>query len=558
MRRSTRQIHVASFLLSARFRQVWSRFKMAVFALFAGFLLVSEVCGQLDADAVASGNSPPLLTWLYSPDVRVVGCNVYYGIHDGSITNKYDATNSYYIYLDDLTLTGPGLAPGETNFVFVTSYDAAANESGPSKVLFFYFNMPPTNVVIEPASGEIVLGNAAGFNVSAEGTLPMRYQWFKDGSVIEGATNSNLGLGSVSPRDAGNYSARVTNVAGSATSQVAVLTVLIPPTITSQPVILTTGVGTAVAFTVLASGTWPLSYQWFKNESVIGGATNPVYGIASVSADDAGYYSARVTNMAGDTIGQVVVLTVLVPPGDLSVMPSNAIVIQGESTNLTVSATGTRPLAYQWRKEGADLPGATNAVFSLVNAQTNDAGNYSVVITNVAGGATSQVAVLTVLVPPTDLSIIPTNAAVIQGNNLIFAVSATGTLPLAYQWRKEGTNLLGATNTIYPLINAKTSDAGNYSVVITNMAGSATSQVAALTVLVPPTILPLTQYPWMIRFTMVPNNVYIIQTSSDLETWVNVETNEYPQEPIYSLVDRDTFILGSRFYRIWVKSKANE
>jgi hypothetical protein len=394
--------------------------------------------------------------------------------------------------------------------------------------------------------------------------LPLSYQWFKDGTALGGATNNVYSIANVSTNDAGNYSVRVTNLAGSTTSQVATLTVLVPPSIIGQPQSLSLNYGKTAIFSVSATGTLPLSYQWYKDGAAIRVATTDIQMIPNLETNNAGNYTVVVSNVAGSATSQVAVLTVLVPPTILSILSTNAVVVQGDSTNFTVSATGTPPLSYQWRKEGMNLRGAAGAVYPLVNVQTNNAGNYSVVIKNVAGSATSQVVVLTVLVPPTILSIMPTNAVIVRGAATNFTVSAIGTPPLSYQWRKEGMNLRGGTGAVYPLVNAQTNSAGNYSVVITNIAGSATSQVAVLTVL-PPPIIPLSIFPasqspygWIIRFEMNPNNIYIVQKSGDLTKWDDVETNECAEETIHSFVERNAFAQGNRFYRIWVRSKVEK
>jgi hypothetical protein len=124
----------------------------------------------------------------------------------------------------------------------------------------------------------------------------------------------------------------------------------------------------------------------------------------------------------------------------------------------------------------------------VANAQSANAGGYSVVVTNVAGAVTSVVATLTVLVAP-NITTQPTNQTVIAGATAKFQVAATGSSPLAYQWFfNQTTALAGATNATLTVNNAQPANAGGYSVVVTNAAGAVTSVVATLTVLVPPNI----------------------------------------------------------------------
>ena len=156
------------------------------------------------------------------------------------------------------------------------------------------------------------------------------------------------------------------------------------------------------------------------------------------------------------------------------------------SVTFTVSAFGDS-LAYQWRFNGDDIADATDTSYTIDSVGTADAGDYDVVITNNFGSVTSAVATLTVLDPP-EITTQPANLTVSQGSSATFTVEATGLDPLYYQWQFNGTNISAATDTSYEIINAQPSNAGSYTVVITNADGSVTSAQAVLTVGVSPAI----------------------------------------------------------------------
>ena len=103
------------------------------------------------------------------------------------------------------------------------------------------------------------------------------YQWKKDSSPISGAVNPTYTIASVASSDAASYTCTVSNTAGSVTTAAASLAVNQAPSITTQPVSLTLNPGASASFTVAASGTSPLSYQWKKDSSPISGAVNPTY-----------------------------------------------------------------------------------------------------------------------------------------------------------------------------------------------------------------------------------------------------------------------------------------
>ena len=155
----------------------------------------------------------------------------------------------------------------------------------------------------------------------------------------------------------------------------------------------------------------------------------------------------------------------------------------GGTTKFSVTATGTAPLSYQWRKNGVNITGATSSDYFIPPAVPEDNGSlFSVVVSNVAGSVTSVDAKLTVKLPPTITSQ-PANKTVKVGRTPTFSVTATGYKPLSYQWRKNGTNIAGATDSSYTTPPVTKADSGSlFSVVVSNSVGSVTSNNALLTV----------------------------------------------------------------------------
>jgi hypothetical protein len=178
--------------------------------------------------------------------------------------------------------------------------------------------------------------------------------------------------------------------------------------------------------------------------------------------------------------------------------PQSCTNIAGTTATFTVAATGTLPLAYQWQwgQSGYyfyDRTDCTNTILVLTNVRASDALDYRVIITNVDGAITSDVATLTVLLPPTNVKVTPTNSSVSLGANLTLRVTAAGTTPFGYQWCLNCTPLSGRTNGALTLTNVRLADAGPYTVVVTNVAGGSTS--AAVTLQVDPTFTKITTGP---------------------------------------------------------------
>ncbi len=170
----------------------------------------------------------------------------------------------------------------------------------------------------------------------------------------------------------------------------------------------------------------------------------------------------------------------------IATQPTNQSVTAGQTATFSVMAAGTEPLTYQWQKGAALIGGATSASYTTPVTATSDSGStFSVVVSNSAGKITSNAATLTVNAAPVAPSITqqPSNQSVTAGQTATFSVTAAGTTPLAYQWQQGTTAISGATSASYTTPATTTSNNGaQFSVVVSNPQGKATSNAATLTV----------------------------------------------------------------------------
>jgi predicted esterase len=261
------------------------------------------------------------------------------------------------------------------------------------------------------------------------------------------------------------------------------------PTIILGPKSLTVDAGATAYFGVSARGAESLSYQWFKDGNAINGATAATLVLPNAQLSNAGSYNVVVTNASGSVPSVAATLTVnpLVAP-TITTQPLSGSVEAGASTSFFVTATGTMPLNYQWQKDGQPLAGATSATLTLNNVQPDQAGSYTVMVTNSVGSTTSDPTTLTVTIPPPvgpTITVHPTNRTVDINLTATFTVTATGTAPLSYQWFKEGVAIPGATTATLTLPVVQPAAAGSYAVTVTNVVDSATSNPATLTVNIP-------------------------------------------------------------------------
>ena len=272
----------------------------------------------------------------------------------------------------------------------------------------------------------------------------------------------------------------------------------VAPAIVIQPTSQTATAGTNVSFTASASGTPTPAYQWKLNGAAISGATSATLSLSNVQASNAGNYTLVATNSAGSATSNAAILTVnpLAIAPVITAQPGNQTVSAGAAVTLTASASGTPAPSYQWLKNGAAIAGATGASYTIGSATSANAGTYSVVASNSAGSVTSSGAVLTVNASSSGPVITsqPASQAVNKGGTVTFTVVATGTPAPTYQWRKNGTAIKGATNASYVVSNLASSNAGTYSVVVTNSQGSVTSTGAVLTVTSFTAALPMVDF----------------------------------------------------------------
>lgn len=345
-------------------------------------------------------------------------------------------------------------------------------------------------IVAQPVGRIVNYGeSSSSFSVTVTGSQPMAFQWMKDGIALGGATQSTFHITKVYPSYAGSYSVRVSNAVGSVTSNTAQLTVLpaMPPVITSLSKERVAYVGSALRLFVSATGAQPLVYEWEKDGVSITGNSSSLLFVDTRSTAGSGTYRVRVRNDVGSVLSDAMVVTVVPATAPVIVVQPLPTIVrmvdQNSEPQLRVEARGSEPLSYQWKKDGLVVSGATNSIFQLYSPKLSDAGIYTVDVSNSAGRVTSEASVVTVspgMAPTVVFS--PTSSVVAYGTAVSLSPVITGSPTLTFEWRKDGVVLPGVTSGSLWLGNAKTTDGGVYTVVVSNGAGSATSNAYTLQV----------------------------------------------------------------------------
>ena len=352
---------------------------------------------------------------------------------------------------------------------------------------------------------DVAAGTTLSFAASAVSSPAASFQWRRNGVPIPGATGAVLTMSQVTLSDSGTYTAVASNAGGSTVSNPAVLLIdgvvsdAVAPVITQQPGDLNVEMYSTVAFKVSATGSPAPTYQWLKDGMPIAGETNSVLTLSSVVAS-AGY-SVVVSNPAGSvqsrTAGLQVYSKTPISTDTAPVFtnqPADAFATLSSPVTFSATVSASPAPYYQWMKNGTTVVGATNSSFTIPQVSPNDAGQYFLIAKNTAGYAVSNTVTLTVGSAPV-FTTQPISQAVMAGSGVTFAAAASASPAPYFQWFKNGSALVGATSATLRFDSVTKNDEGSYSLVAKNVAGSATSSSATLTVqdaYVPP---PTTETP---------------------------------------------------------------
>ena len=552
-----------------------------------GFSVTAGVVTTLDVilPAVAAGTRPSILSQPHDAATCVGGAATFSVTATGTTPLSYQwFTNSNPragATWSSLVLTNVQLANAGTYYVRVTNSFGLSNST---TAILTVTGAPPV-VLVPPQSQTAIAGNSVSLSVGVSGSMPMTYQWLCRGSQV-GSGSATLVLSNIQPAQAGDYSVRLTNAFGAATSSIGVLTVNYalntpangsgmvarsPSQVGYAPgsfVILTASPATNANFVEWsgdATGTDNPQTVWMTNNLIIAANFNQSAAAADVIVDNtnaqASFYGTWSTGINSGKYGPDYRFAY----GSLSGV-SNALF----RPNLPLDGKYD---VFIWYNEGSNR--ATNAPWTTywnngletcyVNQQTNGAQwvkiatakdflagtNGYVRVSNLIGVTDKVVmadAVKFTFVAPPFITTGPQSQTVVAGQDVSFTVSAFGADPLSYQWRKNGGNLAATNWPALPIPSARFADAGIYSVTVSNPLGSVTLGNAGLSVL-PVQIQSLTHLTnGRHRFQMnwaAPTTV--VEASSNFLNWLEVPKLTWTTNLI-EVQDPNTNA-RSRFYR---------
>jgi hypothetical protein len=344
---------------------------------------------------------------------------------------------------------------------------------------------PVTAVTITrtPSSNVVASGTNVLFKAASNGANPI-YQWLKNDIPITGATNASFNIPTVALTDVGTYKVQVTsnvtiNAVNSNELALSVTPNLSNITITKSFAGQAAPTNATVTLTAAASGTGPFTYLWRKNEVEMPAETSPTLSIttsSTVNLDNPDRYDVYITS---PTVPDGVIsapFNLLVAEAVTGVSaartPISAAVIPGTSITFTATASGT-DLTYQWKRNGTDITNATSATYAISSFSESDEGDYTVLVSNLVNpdGVLSNVVGLTANSPVTSATITlisPGSTNVSAGAVLNFSVTAIGGHDHTYQWRKNETDIEGATSPNFSTDAGDSGTSARYDVIVKN------------------------------------------------------------------------------------------
>jgi hypothetical protein len=257
-----------------------------------------------------------------------------------------------------------------------------------------------------------------------------------------------------------------------------------PPSITNHPVGATAYIGESVSLVASVAGSAPLTFQWYKDSLAISGATSSTFTIASPTLSDSGVYHLVATNSFGSAATLPVAIYVTKRPQTITFTPASTLAIAGSGVVLNATSSSALPITFSLVSGAASLSGnILTGSGGNVTVRASQPGNDTIAAAEPVDRTISFVAgTLSPFItsPPPDQT-------VTAGTSATFRATAIGTPAPTYQWQKDGAAIAGATTPTLTVASTTLADAGRYTIVATNAAGTANAS-ATLTVRAAPVI----------------------------------------------------------------------
>ena len=332
--------------------------------------------------------------------------------------------------------------------------------------VYVEFLFPTTNA----CAGQDVTVTADVYSNPVGEELSIR--WYRNGNPISdnatysGSTTDALTIANVSAAEAGTYTVRAVLALDDALNAEATVSVVIatPPTITTQPSDQTVCAGAATSLDVGAAAAGDVVYQWYLDGAAVAGGNDATLAIDVATSARAGEYYVVVSTACGTATSNTVTLTVT-PATEITTQPVSTIDAKVDSTfTITVAATGTGTVQYQWHKDGAEITGEVTAVYTVAAAAASDAGLYHCIVTSDCGSLNSDTTTVTVTpVVGVDEDLFANGVVIGRVSPNPVSNSATVSISLPSSM-SVSMNLIDASGSIVATVSVGVLDAGDHGI----------------------------------------------------------------------------------------------
>lgn len=253
----------------------------------------------------------------------------------------------------------------------------------------------------------------------------------------------------------------------------------LPPRILSQPSTLIAAERSSLILDVAVQGSAPMTFQWFRGSDAVPNGTQPQLVLNPISLDDAGEYQLSIYNASGAAISRTIQVRVL-PLPFIYQHPIGRAAASNALVTASVAADGTGPLTYVWLRNGLVVNGATGAVLRIPALTPAQEGFYTARVTDSVGSSLSTGAWIEILRKP-GLTAVPGDITAVQGDNVSMTAFGSGSHPFTWRWKRGATTLVTDINnnaslsSTLTLTNVQPSQAGTYSVSLSNSTGGSTN-----------------------------------------------------------------------------------
>jgi hypothetical protein len=339
------------------------------------------------------------------------------------------------------------------------------------------------NITTQPVGETVCEGEDATFTVEAEGS-DLNYQWYGNDILMGSETNSELVISEVSAGPVIIYHCVVSNICGEETSNEAGLTVETLPQITASPMDNDACIGEEITLTSTASGTPPISGQWYINNEAV---TDSIYETLTItiSATDSLHIHKEFTNACGTVSSDTAIIKTNYPP-QITEQPTDSVVCLGNDVSLNIKVVGTQPIYFQWQLndvnvQGDEYTGINSYNLHIEGADESHAGNYTCIVYNECGSVTTEIAEVEVVLPPVIASQ-PEHLSLCEGDTAEFNIISQGSEPLSYAWMNPESTEILSTEEDFIIYGIDAEDYNDYYCIVSNVCGDLSTDTIKLEV----------------------------------------------------------------------------